>query len=257
VNRSLPIVLVLIAVVALGFVLLSPRSPQTVSSTPSSSPTAQPNPTPSNPANPVVSPPTPTSLQVPSRVLEGGIDLPLEGENLRVAVLVGTQRIADVPAPGGKFRITLPEKLENVPLNALSDVPLPHGDGRLQSTDGALGAVAHVFAYQDVNGNKRLDEGEPSVEGELSKTDLAPDLRGFFKNELVLTSKPASLNEAQDSRTGAKGYYRYKLDLNPGWHVLEGEFASNGYDVREATGSGWNLVVPFKPTAPGPKTPQQ
>jgi hypothetical protein len=190
-------------------------------------------------------------------VLEGGIDLPLEGDALRVAVLVGNQRVADAPAPGGKFRIALPEKLENVPLNALSDVPLPHGEGRLQSTDGALGAVAHVFAYQDANGNKRLDEGEPSVEGELSRTDLAPDLRGFFKNELVLNSKQASLNEAQDSRTGAKGYYRYKLDLNPGWHVLEGEFGSNGYDVREATGSGWNLVVPFKPAAPGPKTPQQ
>ena len=37
----------------------------------------------------------------------------------------------------------------------------------------------------------------------------------------------------------------------------QGEFGSNGYDVREALGSGWDLVVPFKPAAPGPKTPQQ
>ncbi len=255
-KRSLPTVLVLIVVVALGFVLLSPRSPQVASSAALSS-AAPSSPTPTNPANPSVSSPTPTNLQVPSRVIEGGIDLPLEGNTLRVAVLVGTQRVADAPAPGGKFRISLPEKLENVPLSALADVPLPHGDGRLQSTDGALAATAHVFAYQDANGNKRLDEGEPSVEGELSKTDVAPDLRGFFKNELVLTSNTSSLNQDQDSRTGSKGYYRYKLDLNPGWHVLQGEFGSNGYDVREATGSGWNLVVPFKPTAPGPKTPQQ
>ncbi len=245
--------LVLVVVVALGFVLLSPRSPQATSSaTPPTNPSS-----PTNPANPSVSSPTPTNLQVPSRVLEGGIDLPLEGNTLRVAVLIGTQRVADAPAPGGKFRLALPATLENVPLSALSDVPLPHGDGRLQSTDGALAATAHVFAYQDSNGNKRLDEGEPSVEGELSKTDVAPDLRGFFKNELVLTSKATSLNQDQDSRTGSKGYYRYKLDLNPGWHVLQGEFGSNGYDVHEATGSGWNLVVPFKPTAPGPKTPQQ
>jgi hypothetical protein len=246
-------VLVLLVVVALGFVLLSPRSPQVASST---TPPTNASP-PTNPANPSVSAPTPTNLQVPSRVLEGGIDLPLEGETLRVAVLVGTQRVADAPAPGGKFRISLPATLEDVPLNALSDVPLPHGDGRLQSSDGALAAIAHVFAYQDANGNKRLDEGEPSVEGALSRTDVAPDLRGFFKNELVLTSKNSSLNQDQDSRTGAKGYYRYKLDLNPGWHVLQGEFGSNGYDVREATSSGWNLVVPFKPAAPGPKTPQQ
>jgi hypothetical protein len=256
VKRSLPIVLVLLVVVALGFVLLSPRSSQVTSSTSPSSPTPV-SPTPTNPANSSVSPPTPTNLEVSSRVIEGGIDLPLEGDTLRVAVLVGTQRVADAPAPGGKFRIALPEKLENVPLSALSDIPLPHGDGRLQSSDGALAAMAHVFAYQDANGNKRLDEGEPSAEGELSKTDVAPDLRGFFKNELVLTSKATSLNEDQDSRTGAKGYYRYQLSLAPGWHVLEGEFGSNGYDVREATGSGWNLVVPFKPAAPGPKTPQQ
>ncbi len=250
--------LVLIVLVALGFVLLSPRSPQVASSAAPSSSTPPTNASPpTNPANPSVSAPTPTNLQVPARVLEGGIDLPLEGETLRVAVLVGTQRVADAPAPGGKFRIALPATLENAPLSALPDVPLPHGDGRLQSSDGALAAIAHVFAYQDANGNKRLDEGEPSVEGELSRADVAPDLRGFFKNELVLTSNTSSLNQDQDSRTGAKAYYRYKLDLNPGWHVLQGEFGSNGYDVREATGSGWNLVVPFKPAAPGPKTPQQ
>lgn len=249
--------LVLIVVAALLFVLLSPRPQQTASSPTPSSPASPSPPSSSNPASPSVTPPTPTNLQVSSRVLEGGIDLPLEGGKLRVAVLIGTERVADAPAPGGKFRLTLPATLQDVPLNALGDVPLPHGDGRLQSTDGALAATARVFAYQDTNGNARLDEGEPSAEGALSKTGIAPNLRGFYKNQLVLTFKVSGLNEAQDSRTGAKGYYRYKLDLNPGWHVIQGEFGSNGYDVREATGSGWDLVVPFKPAAPGPKTPQQ
>ena len=240
--------LVVIALAALGFVLLNPR-PQMVLN-PASSP-ASPSAAPSNPA----APPTPTSLDVAPRVLEGGIDLPLEGD-VRVAVLVGTEHVADVPAPGGKFRLTLPAKLTDVPLNALNDLALPHGDGRLQSLDG-LGAPARVFAYRDTNKNARLDDGEPSVEGSLSKTGIAPDVRGFYKNQLVLISKDASLNEAQDSRSGAKGYYRYKLDLSPGWHVIQGEFGSNGYDVREGTGSDWDLVVPFKSAAPGPKVPQQ
>lgn len=262
-NRSLPIVLGVLVVVALGFVWFNPRA-QAPSSPVSSGPVSS-SPAPSGPA--AVTPPglqtasvpavsTPTSLQVAPRILEGGIDLLLEGQ-LRVAVLVGTQRVADAAAPGGKFRLTLPARLTDVPMNALEDVPLPHGDGRLQSTDGALAVTARIFAYQDTNKNARLDEGEPSVEGSLSKTGIAPDVRGFYKNQLVLTSKAASLNEDRDSRTGAKGYYRYKLTLDPGWHVIQGEFGSNGYDVREASGSGWDLVVPFKPALPGPKTPQQ
>lgn len=257
-NRNLPAVLVVIVVAALAFVLLSPR-PQPVASPAASSPVSSNLPAATTPAPPASSAPTttPTSLRVLARTLEGSIDLPLEGQKLRVAVLIGDQRVADVPAPGGKFRLTLPATLEGVPLNALSDVALPHGDGRLRSGDGALAASAKIFAYLDTNGNARLDEGESSVEASLSKAGTAPGMMGFFKYQLVLTSKASSLEEAQDSRTGAKAYYRYKLDLTPGWHVLEGEFGSNGYDVREATGSGWDLVVPFKPAAPGPKTPQQ
>ncbi len=241
-------VLAVIAMAALGFVLLSPKPQTTSSATAPTVPSA-------TPPTPIPAAPIPTSLEVAPLVIEGGIDLPLEGA-VRVAVLIGTDRVADAAAPGGKFRLTLPAKLTDAPLNPLSDMSLPHGDGRLHSAN-ALGATARVFAYQDTNKNARLDEGEPSVEGALSKAGTAPDVRGFYKNQLVLTSKTSSLNESQDSKTGAKAYYRYKLDLNPGWHVIQGEFGSNGYDVREATGSDWDLVVPFKPSVPGPKVPQQ
>ena len=255
-NRNLTVVLAVIAVAAIGFVLLSPKPQTTSSAATPTTPSAAILTTPSaTPPSPIPAAPIPTSLEVAPLVIEGGIDLPLEGE-VRVAVLIGTDRVADAAAPGGKFRLTLPAKLTDAPLNALSDISLPHGDGRLQPAN-ALGATARVFAYQDINKNARLDEGEPSVEGALSKSGIAPDVRGFYKNQLVLTSKTSSLNEAQDSRTGAKGYYRYKLDLNPGWHVIQGEFGSDGYDVREAAGSDWDLVVPFKPSAPGPKVPQQ
>ena len=165
---------------------------------------------------------------------------------------MNSQRVADVPIENGRFKLELPGNLENTPMNNLADLPLPNGDGRLQADPDVLGARVLLFAYEDINDNKRLDEGEPSAEGTLSQANQDPNMRGFFRTQLYVLSGPAQLKDTQDSQTGAKGYFRYDLDLSAGWHVIQGEFGSNGYDVREATGNAWDVSAPLTPKQPGP-----
>ncbi len=274
-NRNVFIVLGVIVVLALAFVWLSPRNsttsdttspvPQPVTATPPT--TTEPNPSEPNPSEPGTTPDNPgtatdtggtpisprvVSAEVQPRTLEGALDLGIVGERLRLAALVNSQRVADVPIQAGRFKLELPGKLENTPMNKLSDLPLPNGDGRLQADPDVLGARVLLFAYEDTNDNKRLDEGEPSAEGTLNLAGQDPNLRGFFRTQLYLLSGPAQLKETQDSQTGARGYYRYDLDLSAGWNIIQGEFASNGYDIRVASGDAWDVSAPITPKQPGP-----
>ena len=164
----------------------------------------------------------------------------------RVAVRIGGMTVADVPVENDRYRVTLPGTLKNVPLRSLDTVVLPNGEGRLRGQD-ALGSGVTFLGYQDQNGNGQLDQNEPNAEATPFKATLEAGMRGFFRHRAILISAPAALEETQDSDTGAKGYYRYKLKLQPGWHMIEGEFGSNGYDIREATGTKWDLLQPFKP----------
>lgn len=267
VNRNFIIVLGVIVVFALAFMWLSPRSTSSGTTSPVPQPaslptttepnSSEPGTTPENPATATDTGGAPISPQVVSfegqpRTLEGALDLELSGERLRLAALVNSQRVADVPIQDGRFKLELPGTLENTPMNKLSDLPLPNGDGRLQADPDVLGARVLLFAYEDSNDNNRLDEGEPSAEGTLSLANQDPNMRGFFRTQLYLLSGPAQLKDTQDSPTGAKGYFRYDLDLSAGWNIIQGEFGSNGYDIRAASGDAWDVSTPLTPRQPGP-----
>jgi hypothetical protein len=215
------------------------------------------------PANPVVAPATSSpeatatsshsglSINIPERTLEGAVETPTPLANPHVAALIGSQVIAQTAVKDNGYKLILPAKLEDAALTDLEEVKLPNGDGRLKS-DGAVGATVRFMAFDDANGNLQPDPDEASVNLAPFKAGQDAAMRGFFRYGMVIVSKTSSLKETQDHPTGAKNFYRYDLELSPGWDVIEGEFASQGFDIRESTGNRFDLIVPRTPSGNGP-----
>jgi hypothetical protein len=215
------------------------------------------------PANPVVAPAISSpevsaspsnsgmSVNIPERTLEGAVETPTPLANPHVAALIGSQVIARAAVKDNGYKLILPSTLENAALTGLEDVKLPNGDGRLKG-DGAIGATVQFVAFDDANGNSQPDADETSVNLVPFKAGQDAAMRGFFRYGMVIVSKASSLKETQDHPTGAKGFYRYNLEFDPGWHVIEGEFASQGFDIRESTGNQFDLIVPRTPSGKGP-----
>jgi hypothetical protein len=220
------------------------------------------------PANPVVVPVTSSpevttplsnaggSVSIPERTLEGLVETPSPLSKPHVAALIGSQVIARAAIKDNEYKLTLPAKLENAALTNLENVKLPNGEGRLKGDDtadtGALGATVQFVAFDDANGNAKPDPDETNVKLAPFKAGQDEAMRGFFRYGLVIVAKAARLKETQDHPTGAKSFYRYDLEFAPGWHVIEGEFASQGYDIRESNGSKFDLIVPRTPSGKGP-----
>ncbi|MEY4530603.1 MAG: hypothetical protein RLZZ156_1324, partial [Deinococcota bacterium] len=161
-------------------------------------------------------------------------------ENLRVALVMAGASVADSAVTNDQYRLELPSEI-TVPLSSLKDVQLLHGDGRLPET--VLGADTKLLMYDDQNKNAVLDSGEPQLEASLLVPNSDPNLMAFFRYKVLLVGSEARLIETQDSATGAKGYYRYNLTLKTGWNILEGELASNGYDVRLRSEDKWDILA--------------
>jgi hypothetical protein len=191
------------------------------------------------------------SVNIPERTLEGAVETPTPLANPHVAALIGSQVIAQTAVKDNGYRLILPAKLENTTLTDLQEVKLPNGEGRLKG-DGAVGATVQFVAFDDANGNLQPDTDETSVNLAPFKAGQDAAMRGFFRYGMVIVSKASSLKETQDHPTGAKGFYRYDLEFTPGWHVIEGEFASQGFDIRESTGNQFDLIVPRTPSGKGP-----
>jgi hypothetical protein len=191
------------------------------------------------------------SINIPERTLEGAVETPTPLANPHLAALIGSQVIAQTAVKDNAYKLTLPAKLENAALTDLEEVKLPNGEGRLKG-DGAVGAAVQFVAFDDANGNSQPDPIEASVNLAPFKAGQDAAMRGFFRYGMVIVSKASGLKETQDHPTGAKNFYRYDLEFSPGWHVIEGEFASQGYDIRESTGNQFDLIVPRTPSGKGP-----
>jgi hypothetical protein len=190
------------------------------------------------------------NLKIPERTLEGAVETPTPLANPHVAALIGSQVIARTAVKDNGYRLTLPTKLEDAALTGLEAMKLPNGEGRLKG-DG-VGAAVRFLVFDDANNNTQPDPDETSVDLAPFKAGQAEAMRGFFRYGLVIVSGNAILHETQDHPTGAKNFYRYDLKFTPGWHVIEGEFASQGYDIRESTGGKFDLIVPRAPSGKGP-----
>jgi hypothetical protein len=196
-------------------------------------------------------------VRVPERQISGVIETPTPLEHPFVAALIGTRVIATASANEGVYSLSLPATLEDAPLTGLKEVKLPNGEGRLRAKkillgfDG-MGANVRFVAFDDVNNNTQPDPEETSIDLAPFRAGQDNAMRGFFRYGLVLVPEAAGLKETQDHPTGAKNFYRYDLELSPGWHVIEGEFASQGFDIRESTGNRFDLIVPRTPSGNGP-----
>ena len=235
----------LVALAALAFVGLRPSPSVPVLTPPIQQPGSQ------------VSVGSGSSVRVPVRRISGVVETPTPLKNPFVAALIGTRVILTASANENVYSLDLPATLEDAPLTGLKDVKLPNGEGRLRATkilsgfDG-LGANLRFVAFDDGNNNTQPDPDEPSIDLVPFKRGQDTAMRGFFRYGVVLVPEAAGLKETQDHPTGAKRFYRYDLALTPGWHVIEGEFASQGYDIREARGEGFDLIVPRVPSGKGP-----
>jgi hypothetical protein len=236
--RVLVPVAVLIVIALIAFAVMRPANP--VQTPASSSPEAS-----ASSSNVGV------SITIPERTLEGAVETPTPLANPHVAALIGSQVIARAAVKDNGYTLILPAKLENAALTDLEDVKLPNGEGRLKG-DGAVGAAVTFVAFADTNNNTQPDPDETSINLAPFKAGQDEAMRGFFRYGLVLVSKAASLKETQDHPTGAKNFYRYDLEFDPGWHVIEGEFVTQGYDIRESTGNQFDLIVPRTPSGKGP-----
>jgi hypothetical protein len=238
--RVIVSIAVLIVIVVIAFVAMRPASP-----------TASPAPASSSPEATKPSSTEGVNVNIPERTLEGVVETPSPLSNPHVAALIGSQVIAQAPIKDDTYTLTLPGKLGHVALTDLENVQLPNGDGRLKG-DGAIGVAVKFVAFDDVNNNTQPDPNETSVNLAPFKAGQSEAMRGFFKYGLVIVSKASSLKETQDHPTGAKGFYRYNLEFPAGWHMIEGEFASQGYDIRESTGDKFDLIVSRIPSGKGP-----
>ncbi len=180
------------------------------------------------------------STTVKARVLEGTANSPQAVENLRVVLVADGLALADSAVTAGRYRLELPSQIIST-LESLKDVQLVHGDGRLP--ENVLGTDTKILMYDDQNKSGALDSGEPQLEAALFPPKTDPNLRTFFKYKVLLLGSASRFIETQDTATGTKGYYRYNLPLQSGWNILEGELASNGYDVRLRPENSWDIFA--------------
>ena len=189
---------------------------------------------------PVADPSSPVTT-VQARVLTGTAFPPQPVKHLAVALLVAGIPIAESAVDNnGQYSLTLPSTIE-IPLESLKNQQLVHGDGRLP--ESATGLDTKPIMFDDQNNNKRYDNGEPQLEATLFKPKTDQNLRSFFRYKILLLGNATRFVETQDTASGTKGYYRYNLPLEKGWNLLEGEMASNGYDIRLRSENTWDMLA--------------
>jgi hypothetical protein len=213
VNRVLPVVLIVAALIA-AFLLSRPR-------------------------------PTPVTdgpLDVPTLTLEGAVATLESDVPVRVAAVAGGEVIADSGVVEGRYKLELPAT-PNLTLGSLEGIALLHGEGRLQGA--ARAAEVTILTYQDANRDAKYELGEPKLEAALLPANADPNLLAFFKYKIILLSDSANLQAQEDNPTGAKNFYRYDIRMNRGYNILQGEFASSGYEMKTTTGTKWDLLVPL------------
>jgi hypothetical protein len=204
-----------------------------------------------------------TNLNISERTISGLVETPSPLAQPYVAALIGSQVIARTAVKDNEYTLILPASLETTGLTGLEQVKLPNGEGRLKAagaaagagdgvSDDVVGANIQFVAFDDANGNSQPDTTETSVSLVPFRAGQDEAMRGFFRYGLLVLSKAARLKETQDHPTGAKGFYRYDLELAPGWRVIEGELASQGFDVRQSTGNNFDLIVPRVPSGNKP-----
>jgi hypothetical protein len=182
-------------------------------------------------------PNTGSGLEVNARVLEGKVSAPASEVPLRVAALLNGFPIADGGIEGDQYRLELPAKL-NSSLSPMSTIELLHGEARLPGN----GLDVQLVMYQDANKNNQFDSDESKLAATVFPPGKDPELRGFFRYKVILIDQDASLETSQDNPTGAKNFYRYDVQAKRGWNILEGELASNGFDMRIQDGNTWDLL---------------
>ena len=187
-----------------------------------------------------------TNLVVTPRVLEGSVAYPAGAQTVRLAAFVGGVDVAESAIVKNSYKLELPANIpDGVGFTALENVNLLHGEGRLKAADGIKAADVKLVLYQDLNKNAKFDTGEPQLEGTPFQPNANPQLQGYFKHKLILLNGAASLEASLPTASGTPDYYRYKLDLKPGWVLLESEL-TGGYEVREVIGSKWDVVLPLQ-----------
>lgn len=188
---------------------------------------------------------TQTSLEVIPRILEGSVAYPQQTQPVRLAAIVGGIVVASSKLTKNKYHLELPAKIPSeVAFSKLDNIGLVHGEGHLKGTEDVKAADVKLIFYEDTNNNTAFDRGEPQLEGMLFQSKTDPALQAYFKHKLILLNGAAKLQENMDTASGAKGYYKYNLDLQPGWVLLEGELVG-GYTVKAVTGSNWDVVLPL------------
>ena len=215
-KRILPFALILIALVIA--VILSRRAPPAVSP-------------------PVTSAP---SLRVAPLTLSGAVESPTSDLPVRVTAVLNGASIADSPIKDGQYRLELPARVPT-PSGQLGDLTLLHGEGRLEGN--ATADELRVLVYQDANRNAAYEVGEPKLEPVLLPAGKDANLRAYFRYKILLLSDDSSLTAAEDNPSGAKNFYRYAIAAKRGYNILQGEFASNGFEMTLVSGADWDLLT--------------
>jgi hypothetical protein len=214
-NRVLPVLLV-VAVLIVAFLISRPKpSPVTAA---------------------------PGALEVAPLTLSGAVASPSSDVPVRVAALIGGTAVADSPVTGDTYKLELPGTV-GAPLSTTANISLLHGEARLPNDSSA--AEVQILLYQDANKNALYDPGEAKLEPALLQSGKDPALQGFFGYKILLLSTDETLKENQDNPTGAKNFYRYDITMKRGYNILEGEFASSGYEMRAVSGTNWDLLLPM------------
>ncbi len=190
-------------------------------------------------------PVAPSSLTVAPRVFEGGALFPLQAQTVRLAAIAGGVVVADSAVLNNKYKLELPAKIpDTVAFTLLENISLLHGEGHLKAADGVKATEVKLVFYQDLNKNAAYDTGEPQLEGTLFQAGANLELQGFFGYKLILLNGAASLKESLDTATGTKDYYKYNLDLEPGWALIQSELTGS-FEMTEAKGDKWDVVMPL------------
>jgi hypothetical protein len=191
-------------------------------------------------------PTAPSSLVVNPRVFEGGALFPQQAQTVRLAAIAGGIVVAESAIVNYKYKLELPAKIpDTVAFTLLDNISLLHGEGRLKASEGVKASDVKLAFYQDLNKNAAYDTGEPQLEGTLFQVGANPELQGFFEYKLILLNGAVSLKESQDTASGTKDYYKYNLDLEPGWALIQSELTGS-YEMTEVQGSNWDVVMPFQ-----------
>jgi hypothetical protein len=183
----------------------------------------------------------PGALEVTPLTLSGAVSSPSSDVPVRVAAIIGGTTVADSAVTDNKYTLELPATI-SAPLGTTANIGLLHGEARLPDTNAA---EVQILLYQDTNKNAAYDPGEAKLEPALLQSGKDPALQGFFTYKILLLSSDETLKENQDNPTGAKNFYRYDINMKRGYNILEGEFASSGYEMRAVTGTNWDLLLPL------------